>query len=317
MSPGRESPEPELSVVIVAGNWRVRARRALESALSQEIHGSLEVLVIDLGQDPNAPLLEAPDHRVRVIPMPPSAHFGEARAHAVRLARAPVIAFLEEHCRARPGWASGLLAAHREAWACVGSTVYSMNPGVGWSDAVYLLGYAQWIPPAVAGEAAAAAAHNSSYKRASLEPLMDRLPLLLLLEPLLQQALVQRGERIFFQPSSGFEHQNETNLRSLRVYYWWNRCLGRERWAAQPALFVRKLIYTLLSPLAPWVRSLRDLTRLWRRRRELAQRYLYHLPRILVLHYVATLGLVVGSWTGAPSDDLHFTNLELRGETDR
>jgi glycosyltransferase involved in cell wall biosynthesis len=317
---GERTPRPdglELTVVVVAGRRKDRARRAVESVLRQQVTGPFEVIVVDLDVTPESRSLAGSDSRVRIVPMPPTTIFGEARAHAVRLAGAPVIAFLEEHCVAHPGWAAALLSAHRGPWACVGSAVSSMNPGVGWSDAVYLLGYSQWIPPVASGEVPAAAAHNSSYKTDCLQPLVDRLPLLLLLEPLLQAELLRQGHRIYLEPAAGFDHQNETGMRSLRAFYWWNRCLGRVRWQGLPKLGFRKIAYTCLSPMAPWVRALRDLLRLTRRNRPVALRYLNHLPRILVLHSIATLGLVAGAWAGQPSDDLRFTDFELREDTER
>jgi glycosyltransferase involved in cell wall biosynthesis len=307
----------ELSVVIVAGRRKDRARRAVESVLRQQVTGPFEVIVVDLDVTPETPALAETDSRVRVVPMPPTTTFGEARSHAVELAGAPVIAFLEEHCWAHPGWAAALVSAHLGPWACVGSAVSSMNPGVGWSDAVYLLGYSQWIPPVPAGEVPAVAAHNSSYKTDSLRQLADRLPLLLLLEPLLQAELLRRGGRIYLEPAAGFDHQNESGMRSLRAFYWWNRCLGRVRWQGLPKMAFRKIAYTCLSLLAPWVRALRDMVRLARRNRPLALRYLYHFPRIFVLHSIATLALVAGAWAGQPSDDLRFTDFELREDTER
>jgi hypothetical protein len=257
------------------------------------------------------------DPRVRVVRLPSTASFGLARAHAVELARAPVVAFLEEHCHAFPGWVDALVGAHQGPWACVGAEVHSMNPGVGWSDAVHLLGYSAWMPPATAGEITSAAAHNSSYRKSDLRPLLDRLPQLLLLEPLLQAELLARGCRFYLEPGARFAHQNETGFRSLRAFYWWNRCLGRVRTADSRWSLAKKIAYSGLSPFAPWLRTLRELSRAIRRGRPRLADYLRHLPRILALHYIATAGLVLGMWVGNPGDDLRFTDFELRQDTER
>src|SRR5690242_14508964 len=107
---------PALSVILVVGERRDRAVRALASVLSQEALDRLEILLLDLAPGEPAPL-PGSDHPVlRVVRMPPETLFSAAKAHGVRLAAAPVVVFLEEHCRARPGWAAALIEAHRGPW---------------------------------------------------------------------------------------------------------------------------------------------------------------------------------------------------------
>jgi hypothetical protein len=257
------------------------------------------------------------DSRVQWIRLPARTSFGEARAEAVHLARSGVLAFLEEHAEAHPGWADALARAHQGPWACVGAQVQSLNPGIGWSDAVYLLGYSAWMPPAESGIVTATAAHNSSYKKASLEALGDRLTELLLVEPLLQGCLQRHGEQLFLESDARFAHENETSLNSLAAYYWWNRSFGRIRAQTQSWSLLNKLAYALLSPLAPWVRTARQVPRMARRGGKTFQDFACNLPRLFVLHVIAVSGTVVGTWVGSPEDDRRFTDLELRQETDR
>jgi hypothetical protein len=308
---------PELSVVIVAGARRDRVERALRSVLEQECTRPLEVIVIDLDGTAAGEGPSPPDPRLRWIQLPPRLNFGEARAEAIALARGKAVAFLEEHCLALPGWADSLARAHDEPWACVGAEVHSMNPGRGWSDAVYLLGYSQWMPPVAPGPVPSTAAHNSSYKVACLQPLCDRLPELLLVEPLLQGELSRMGHSLYLEPGARFAHENETGLKTLGAYYWWNRCYGRIRARVTGWTLSRRVAYTVLSPLAPWVRIARLARHLIRRRDGTFRRFAVQAPRILVLHAVATFGMVAGLWVGGPRDDARFTDLELRGDHDR
>jgi glycosyltransferase involved in cell wall biosynthesis len=316
-SDGNGRRSPELTVVIVAGRHRDRARQAIESVLDRSAPERIELIVVDLDADADPAGLEGIDPRVMVVRMGRETTFGQARAHAVSLAAAPVIAFLEEHCRAHPGWASALLNAHQGPWACVGPEVHSMNPGVGWSDSVYLLGYSAWMPPAEAGETSTTVAHNSSYKADALRPFAGRLAELLLVEPLLQAELRQRGHRLYVEPQAKFSHINESGLRSLRAFVYWNRCLGRIRSATPPWTLTRRVAYTVLSPLVPFVRTFRDMLRSLRTGRPAPGVYLRHVPRILVLHFLATVGLLLGSWLGTETDDVRFTDFELRDENER
>lgn len=310
--PGPDAPD--ISVVLVIGNHRRRARRAIDSVLRQEFDGRVEVLIVDLADPLNSGPLEVNDERLRPVIVPASTTFGEARAEAVRAARGPVIAFLEEHCVALPGWTAALVQAHRESWAGVGAEVHNANPGVGWSDAMYLMGYSAWMPPAKRGEAPLTATHNTSYKTALLRDLGQALPDLLTAEPLLQEALQRQGQRLLVEPEARFKHENETSLSSASVLYWWNRSLGRLRAEANDWGRIRKLTYLLLLPFVPFRRMLRLGLYFVRFRRSRLLSLLRQAPRIWVLDLLAATGLAVGMLVGSPADDARFTELELRGE---
>src|ERR1700730_9862169 len=135
---------PELTVVLVVGERRERAAAALASVLAQD-GAAIEVVVCDCA--PHAPPLSS-HPAVRRIALPPDTTYAAAKALGVRLAAAPVVAFLEEHCRVYAGWAAALVAAHRGPWAGVGAEVHNATPGVPLSRTVALMNYHPWLPPA-------------------------------------------------------------------------------------------------------------------------------------------------------------------------
>ena len=90
------------------------------------------------------------DHAaVRVVERPQRGPFGVLRAEAVRLARAPVVAFLEEHAEARAGWLVGHRGGVRRPRRRRGrgGEVHALNPGVGISDVSPSMNYVRWLPP--------------------------------------------------------------------------------------------------------------------------------------------------------------------------
>ena len=139
---------PSVSVVIVPGNQRERAARSLASVLDQDGIERAEVVLLDAANDGSPPLPRSDEAPVRVFARPERGTYGELRAEGARLARAPIVAFLEEHAIGLPGW----LAAIEESLASgeysgAGGEVHPLNPGVGISDAVALMNYARWLPP--------------------------------------------------------------------------------------------------------------------------------------------------------------------------
>src|SRR5688572_8422869 len=98
IDPQREQKCPRMSVVLLVGGQRARGARALRSVIEQSPVDALEVLLLDLGWRDHAPL-DGSDHPgVRVLRLDPGIGFGAARARAILEARAPIVAFLEEHC---------------------------------------------------------------------------------------------------------------------------------------------------------------------------------------------------------------------------
>src|SRR5688572_16095101 len=118
-------PAPVISIILVVGGQRVRAGRALASILSQAGIEQAEVILGDAGPADGPPLPRADDARVRLIRFPRTLSFGEMRAEGVRQARGGLVAFLEEHCIALPGWLAATMAALKGPWVGVGGEVHN------------------------------------------------------------------------------------------------------------------------------------------------------------------------------------------------
>ena len=139
---------PSVSVVIVPGNQRERATRSLASVLDQEGIERAEVVLLDAANDGSPPLPRSDEAGVRVFARPQRGTYGELRAEGTRLARAPIVAFLEEHAIGLPGWLAAIEESLATGEYCGASgEVHPLNPGSGISDAVALMNYARWLPP--------------------------------------------------------------------------------------------------------------------------------------------------------------------------
>ena len=148
------------------------------------------------------PLPGADHAAVRVVERPERGSFGVLRADAVRLARAPVVAFLEEHAEARAGWLVGIEATFvdRDVAGASGE-VHTLNPGVGISDVIAVMNYVRWLPPlSEAWDAEVIVGHNAAYRTADLLAFGDELDVLLSSEVVLQRALRARGRRLVIDP---------------------------------------------------------------------------------------------------------------------
>ncbi len=302
---------PELSVIILIGERRARAGRALESVLHQDGAGSIEVLLMDAAAESHPALDASEDPRVRVVRVEPGSAFGRVRADGVRASSAPLVAFLEDHCWAHPGWLRALMAAHQGPWDAVGFEIHPANPGVGISDAVALMNYGPWLPPALAGENTLLPGHNCSYRREALLGQGQRLDSLLGAEAALQWSLALKGGRLYMEPACKVSHLNETRLSNILAgYFLWNRCFAPIRAGIYNWSLLRRLAWTLATPLVPLVRMLK-LGRLAIARPEFWRPLIRWAPVIFLAQLSAALGQAVGLLAGEGDAPQRFLRYEV------
>lgn len=303
--------DPTISVVIVAGNQRERAARALGSVLAQEGIARAEVILVDCGRPVGAPLPGSDHAAVRVVARPGRGAFGALRADAVREAAAPIVAFLEEHAEALPGW---LVAVERVLssgdYAGASGEVHTLNSGAGISGVVAVMNYARWLPPLTQGwNADVIVGHNAAYRTADLVELGDRLDVLLGSEVVLQRELVAHGRPLRIDPAIRIGHLNETTTRDIsRGYYLWNVSFGAswaeaERWSA-----LRRAAQVVGIPW--WVaRRVGGMLRV--ADGESRGALLRHLPMVLASQLAGAAGIAVGCTLGERGHEQRFTDYEI------
>ena len=305
------SKNPLLSVVVVVGTLRERVAVCLGSVLAQDAVGDLEVLLVDL-----APELEPPGHAdhpaVRRLPLPAETTFAAARARAVAAARAPVVAFLEEHTRVLPGWAAALIDAHRGPWAAVGPEIHPDNPGVGLADVTYLLSYGLFSPPQRSREVAIIPGHNASYKRAVLLALGDRLVTLLASDNVLMARLRRDGHRLYLEARARVAHRNETSWGSImRGYTPYHRMYGALRARELGWSPARRIAYVVLAPLIPLYYVAHFSAFLARHDRRALGVFARHLHVVLATQLLSAISQAIGLLFGPGATATTFTRYEL------
>jgi hypothetical protein len=195
---------------------RARAARVLESVLAQSLDGPLEVLLIDAGPAGDAAIPGSDDPRVQVIQPAPTETFGQMLANAACRARAPLIAFLEEHCVALPGWAEALLQADAgDSVIALGGERCDPPPRSRLEVFAHLLDTGPWSAPAVDCAVPGLPEGNVAYRRDGLLRYRDRLAQYFQCEGLLHERMVADGFTLRVVPGARYEHAYETSLRAM------------------------------------------------------------------------------------------------------
>lgn len=308
--------EPAMSVVVVAGESYARVRSCLRSIVEQEGFANIELVLVDCGRpehgDPFSQVLAAvPPQQLRVVRPPSTCHYGEALALGVHHSRAPIVAFLEEHARALPGWALALIETHRGPAAAVACEVHVANPGLGLSDGWGLMGYGKWYAPLAAGETDFVHGYNSACKREVLLGYGDQLGDLLLADTAFASKLRLDGYQLENCPAAKIEHLNEVDLiLPLRKTFLSHRFSSSTRAKVCEWSWQRRLIYIVGQPLLPlyglWCQS-----RAYRGRPRLLATLVRILPQFLLAHTAMALGAVFGLTLGPGRSAFEFTWLEI------
>lgn len=306
------SSEVSLSVVLQAGGQRERAGDCLTSLLKQSVIDEMQILVLDYGLGSHPPLPGSDHPAVEIIRRDEYEPFSHSRAIGVKRARAPVVAFVEDHVVVFDGWAEAILESHQAGWKAIGPEVHSGNPGVGISDAIALMNNATWRPPAEEGVHELLAGHNTAYDREVLLSMQPSVEVLLRCDPVLQWLLRDQGHPCYLNPRSKIAHLNETELSGITAgYFHWNCLFAATRAQVFDWPWHRRALRILTAPLVPPVRVLRQYVDIRQNHPDRLGRYLESLPVQLVAHSVAALGQVLGFLFGEGQSDEAFLRYEL------
>jgi hypothetical protein len=309
-------PDIELAVVIVVGDEGTRAglTRTMQSLLNQNSLSQMEILIMDCSP-PGTPPLDGSDHPcVLTIKMSrDTTTMAAARAAGVRAARAPLVAFLDEHSFALAGWAEALIDAHQGPWAGVGGEVYNLSSAMGFADPIYLMGHGRWTPPAERKTMDLLPSHDTCYKREILLEYDDDLELLLMAEPVLMWKLREDGYELLLEPNVKSMHGYTVNALTLVAFYAWNRCFGYARARVFEWSLLKRWLHAFLAPLIPWARALQIGKGLAQNAPQRLWVFVIGLPFILIAQYAASFGEAIGYVFGKGSAEILFTQSHLRG----
>jgi hypothetical protein len=248
---------------------------------------------------------------VRVVEAGEIRRVSAAKALGVRAARAPFVAFAEEHCYPEPEWARLLLAAHARGWDAVGPRMCNANPASAVSRAGLYLNYGRCLAPAESGPAASLPWHNTSYRREALDAYVEDLATLLSVEGLLLEDMRARGRGLYFEAEARTHHVNISRFSSWVAHsFWGGRMFGAARARGKRWTTLRRLAYVGGGPLIPLVRVRRALPEVYRtgaRHSDVAR----VLPAMLAGLIPHALGEMTGYAFGAGRAEERYSSYEL------
>jgi hypothetical protein len=269
--------QAQMTVGLIAGEMRQRAEQSLVHLLAQDALEKLEILVVDV--DPKGGPLAGIDHpRVRYIHRPDFIYYCDAQGELARQASAPLLAFIEDHSFASPGWARAVLAAFEDPRVAAVNYTFTNAAEPGYlSCSILMAEYGCWMSPHPGGPVVFSSSTNIAYRRELLLLVLQGREPAFEAEFLIHRALLKQGGLIWVAPDAVVAHESWQNLADACAANGSNkRILGARRaadgqwgrlrrlmWAGgmlfAPAFFQARLAWALRNRPALWGRYLAAL----------------------------------------------------------
>ncbi len=256
------SDVPVLSVIVVVAGDRERIVGLGQALAQQSIAPDLEVIFVDISESSTSALSEIPGVKTMVINLPGSCDVGHARAEALRIAHAPLVAYLEDHTIPTPGWAAAIVDAFRDPAANAAAYAYTNgSPDTWWYRSVFMVEYGSTAHPPPAKAEGLRPANNVAYRREPLLALGTRL------DALLEQDFFLHNElgadfRTVMAHGALLAHQTNASISELmQGHYAFGRIFASRRVEHEGWSLAKRLC---AAPVTPWLVPLLRLARVAR-----------------------------------------------------
>jgi hypothetical protein len=304
---------PKLSVIMLLPDGYESRRLAISYLQKQTVRQEIEMVLVtsanlDFPLDENQ-LQSFGSHQL--IKLSEFVHPGQGMAAGFRAARAPIVAYVEEHSFPEPTWAQSLLAAHEGPYAAVGCAMGNANPETLCSWAALFMEFGPIVAPAKSGVASYLGGHHTAYKRDVLLAYGNALPNLLDNETALHIDLRRNGHQLYLASDAISNHVNISRVWAhFRQDFVGQRSFAATRASAPNWTAAKTVLYVAAAPLIPPVRLWRILKQVRR-----AGRAGQLLPQILLLIGPALLCGMVGETIGYVFGDSE-SNIKTKAEAE-
>ena len=279
----------KLSVFTIASESPSQCQLVLAEMRRQTLRAEMEIIVVS----PTHDRLKDEDFKNfgawQWVKLPSARTCGAAMEAAVRAAKAPFVAYAEEHSYFDEAWAERLVAAHEAGYDAVGFAMENANPETLTSWAHLYGQFGNVVAPVESGETDFLAGHHVSYRKSVLLDYGNLLADMLEDESALFLDLREKGRSMFIAGDAISRHVNISKLGSyMRLDYLGQRSFAAARANVQNWPWWKRALYAGAAPIIPWVRLRRILRHIRRTGRQQEM-----LPQILA---PIGLALIAGAW---------------------
>ena len=245
----RSSPNPRVSVAIVAICGVRELRRSLEALALQEGCKPFETVVVADPQLAGLSAIEDAFPEVRLVTNEGQRTPLELAGRAVRESSGEIVLLTEDHCVPDPDWVANLLAALRTGRAAAGGSVAVERDATALDWAFYFVDFFRYAEPLAEGPAPSLTVCNVAYRRRDLERVAE-VWRELFHETAVNEALRDRCGELWLTPAARVTiYRHPRLLGALYERYAFGRLFGATRLGFVSR--ARGFVYTALAPALP------------------------------------------------------------------
>lgn len=252
---GGQSEAPALSAIVVIPDTYDTVRNTMKHLQAQTAARQIEIVIVKPARAQiglNESDLE-PFASWQIVEVEEVSSIAQGFTAGIRKARATIVALTEDHSYPDEKWAELFIAAHKQPYAVVGPRMCNGNPGsmLSWAD--FYQAYGEWTHPVSSGPVRHLPGHNSSYKRDIILAFRNELETLMEAESVLHRHLRAKGYELYLESGTCTSHLNfDTWSAWIPARYYTGRQFA-STWAHSWS-WPRRLLFTVASPLVPWIR---------------------------------------------------------------
>jgi GT2 family glycosyltransferase len=293
-----ESP-PKLSVVVATYNARATVDVCLDSLHRQKTGEPFEIILVDSSTDGTADHVRRHYPRVRLLESPDRLYCGDARNLAMKVAEAPIVAFLDADCFVDENWIESVLEAHRSPHWLVGGIIDngSRRSLVSW--AYYFCEFSLWLPRSKPAEIAEIAGCCLSFKREAFEKYGPFLCGTYCSDTAFHWRVQRDGYKVLFAPSIRVFHTVDSKVLEFLEHVMMHRSYFTRVALSQKKLAAwQRPLLAALAPVYPFLLTALTAGRVLRCPRYLPV-FLISLPLVFLAFCARAWGEVIGLFTQA------------------
>jgi GT2 family glycosyltransferase len=248
------STSPDLSIIITSYNARRTIEMCLDSLRLQKSSRTFETILVDSSTDGTADLVRQSYPEVRLITSTSRLFCGSARNVGLKVAQAPIIAFLDADCFVEPGWVDAVLAAQSPPRYLVSGVVLNGTPDCPVAWAYYFCEFSHWLPGGASREIREAAGCCLSFRREAYEMYGPFLEGTYSSDTAFHWRTWQDGHKVHLDPAIRVFHQTGYTVPEfLRHVAYHRRSYARVRLRETGLGLVARLAHMVLTPALPFL----------------------------------------------------------------
>jgi glycosyltransferase involved in cell wall biosynthesis len=260
---------PRVSIIVPSVTGLPVVAECLQSLIDQEGADGAEILVLDRCGEATRAVLRSRFPQTQVIPVEGRPSIPALRAIGIERAKGQMVAILEDHCIAQPGWLRAIEQAYEAGHRAIGGPVENDcgDRVVDW--AAFYCEYAPFCGPAPRGIVAEIPGNNAAFDRRLFEQLQPELQAEVW-EPFWLARLRQRRVVFHSVPEMAVLHRisfRYGNFLTQRYHYsrsfagmrlsgapWWKRAAYAGATVLLPGLLLGRLTVTVVRKRRHWKR---------------------------------------------------------------